>query len=139
MTDGMTRLRYTAACVAGLAMLIGAASLRGEPRRAAEPETVMVTLHAKPGAEAAIANILARHWETALRLNLVQDAPHMTVRALEDGDKTYFVEIFTWRDERIPDAAPAEIRALWAEMNRLVEARGGRPGLHFVAVSVVAQ
>jgi len=27
------------------------------------------------------------------------------------------VEIFTWRDENIPDNAPPEGRKVWAEMN----------------------
>jgi hypothetical protein len=108
-------------------------------QRAEEPETVMVTLRAKPGSEAELERVIARHWATAHELKLVQDAPHITLRGAESGDKTYFIEIFTWRDAGIPDAAPAEIRKIWDEMNRLVEARGGRPGLEFAAVSVVAR
>ena len=103
------------------------------------PETVMVTFHAKPGAEADLERVIARHWETARRLNMVREAPHTTVRGTEDGDRVYFVDIFTWRDGSIPDAAPAGLQAIWGEMNRLVEARGGRPGLEFVPVSVVDQ
>ncbi len=101
------------------------------------PETVMVTLHAKPGGEAALAGVLARHWETARRLHLVLDAPHLTIRATESGNHTYFVDIFTWRDAGIPDAAPAEIRAIWNDMNRLVESRGGRPGLSISEVTIL--
>ena len=97
----------------------------------------MVTLHAKPGGEADLARVIARHWDTARSLNLVLDTPSVTLRGAEDGDRTYFVHVFTWRDARIPDAAPAAIQAIWAEMNRLVESRGGRPGLHFTEVSVV--
>jgi hypothetical protein len=104
---------------------------------AAEPETVVVTLHAKPGAEAQLARVIASHWETARKLNLVQTAPHMTLRGTEAGDKAYFLEIFTWRDGSIPDAAPAEIQAIWKQMNDLVEAREGKPGLDFRAVSIV--
>ena len=37
------------------------------------------------------------------------------------GGRTYFVEIFTWRDESIPDNAPAPIRAVLDEMNQLAE------------------
>lgn len=104
---------------------------------AAEPETVVVTLHVKPGAEAELARVIERHWETARKLNLVVDAPHVTLRGIENGDRTYFIEIFTWCDLSIPDAAPLEIQAIWKEMNDLVEARDGRPGLGFRAVSVV--
>jgi hypothetical protein len=104
---------------------------------AAEPETVVVTLHAKPGAEAELARVIANHWDTARKLNLVQTAPHVTLRGDENG-KTYFIEIFTWRDGSIPDAVPAEIQAIWKQMNDLVEALDGKPGLDFRAVSVVA-
>ena len=99
----------------------------------------MVTLHAKPGAEADLARVIARHWDTARGLNLILDAPYVTLRGTEDGGKTYFVHVFTWRDASIPDAAPAAIQAIWTEMNRLVESRGGRPGLQLTEVSVVAR
>src|SRR3954468_11550512 len=63
-----------------------------------QPETVVVTLHAKTGSEAALAGVIARHWDTARRLHLVLDTPHLTVRGTEADSKTYFVDIFTWRD-----------------------------------------
>jgi hypothetical protein len=102
----------------------------------AMPETVMVTYHAKAGSEAALANAIAKQWAAANRLKLVLETPHTLVRGDEQG-KTYFVEIFTWRDANIPDAPPAAIQNIWAEMNQLVESRGARPGIDFAAVSVV--
>jgi Zn-dependent M28 family amino/carboxypeptidase len=42
--------------------------------------------------------VIATHWSTAQGLNLVRDSPHVTLRGTEDGDKIYFVEIFTGRD-----------------------------------------
>lgn len=119
--------RWTAAAI----LLCGACCVS-----AAAPETVIVTLHAKPGAEAALARVIAKHWDTARKLKLVQNAPHVTLRGDENG-KTYFVEIFTWRDGSVPDAAPAEIQAIWKQMNDLVEAREGKPGLDFRAVSLL--
>jgi len=130
----MTYLRK--ASIAALALL-AAISLRPQSK-ADQPETVLVTLHAKPGSEGALEAVLTRHWSTARALNLVRDSPHVTLREAEDGDKTRFIDIFTWRDAAIPDAAPAPIRELWDQMNSLTEARGGRPGLEFRAVSVVA-
>jgi hypothetical protein len=103
----------------------------------AMPETVMVTYHAKAGSEAALANAIARQWATANRLKLVLETPHTLVRGDEQG-KTYFVEIFTWRDAKIPDAPPETIQSIWAEMNQLVESRGSRPGIDFATVSAVA-
>ena len=55
----------------------------------------------------------------------------------EGAMRTFFVDVFSWRDASIPDAAPKEIQAIWADMNRLVESRGGNPGLEFVQVSVI--
>lgn len=101
------------------------------------PETVIVTLRAKPGAETELAEVLRQHWSAARALNLVAKAPHMRLRASEDGNKTCFFEIFSWRDAAIPDHAPASIQKLWSRMNALVESREGRPGLEFQAASLV--
>jgi hypothetical protein len=137
----MTDPRHGGWCVAVATILMLFVSAGGTTHarqtRADEPETVMITFRAKLGADAELARVIARHWETARRLNLVRDAPHVTVRATENGNQVYFVDIFTWRDASIPDAAPAAISAIWAEMNRLVESRGGRPGLDIKAVSLI--
>ena len=105
--------------------------------RADAPETVMITLHAKVGAEAELAQVIARHWDTARRLNMVRDTPHLTLRSAEGG-QTDFVEIMTWRDASLPDSAPPEIQKIWADMNRLVEKRGSLPGLSIEQISVVS-
>ena len=112
------------------------AALSPAQQPAETPETVMVTLRARPGAEAELERVIARHWKTARAMKLVRETPHLTLRGTEDGNGTYFIEIFTWRDARIPDSAPAALRQIWDEMNRLVAARGGRPGLEFVPMSV---
>ena len=87
------------------------------------PETVIVTVRPKPGAEAELEQVMVRHWTTAQRLGLVLAEPHVRIQAKDGEGKPYLVEIFTWRDADIPDNAPAEIQAIWADMNRLVEAR----------------
>jgi hypothetical protein len=101
------------------------------------PETVIVTVRPKPGAEADLARVMADHWATCRRLNLVLAEPHVRIQAKDAEGKPYLVEILTWRDEDIPDNAPAEIQAIWTEMNRLVEGRQGRPGLEIVRGMVV--
>jgi hypothetical protein len=103
------------------------------------PETIMVVLHVKPGAEAELQRVLEQHWTTAHEMKLVTDTPHLTMRCLENGNKMYFIDVFTWREASIPDAAPAEIRKLWEEMNRLVENREGHQGLELVPVSIVSR
>jgi len=117
------------------ATLTQASSLVARPR-SEEPETVMITLHARAGAEAEVAQVIARHWDTARRLNMIRETPHLTLRTVE-GSQTDFVEIMTWRDASVPDSAPAEIQQIWAEMNRLVEKRGATPGLRIEQVSIV--
>jgi hypothetical protein len=108
-------------------------------QQATQPETVMVTLHAKPGVETDLQEVITRHWTTARQLQLVRDTPHLTVRGTEGGNKTYFVDVFTWRDSRTPDAAPTEIQKIWTEMNRLVEARDGHRGIEIFVVSAVSR
>jgi len=91
---------------------------------AEKPETVMVTCHAKAGSEAALERVLARHWSTIEQLKLVTAAPHVRLRGVDSGGKTYFVEVFTWRDGSVPDHAPAAVQAIWGEMNQLVDGAG---------------
>ena len=106
---------------------------------APKPETVVITFHAKPGAEAELARVIEKHWTVARKMKLVQDAPHLTLRHMEGGNRIGFTDIFTWRDGGIPDHAPAAIQAIWAEMNQLVESRGGEPGLGIASVEIVSR
>jgi len=118
-----------------LALLVGLAAV-GTMAAPADPETVMVTFRAKAGAEAELAKVIADHWTTARRLDLVRPDPHVTLKG-QDASGTYFIDIFTWRDASIPDNAPADIKKIWDDMNRLTEARGGHPALAFAEMTVV--
>ena len=102
------------------------------------PETVIVTVRPKPGAESDLERVMANHWSTAQRLGLVLAEPHVRIRANDANGKPYLVEILTWRDEDIPDNAPPEILGIWADMNRLVETRNGHPGLEIVRGTLVS-
>jgi len=101
-----------------------------------EPETVLVTYHVKPGAEAELERVIAQHWATLLRLNLVRKDFHVLLRA-QEGECVRFVEIGTWRDRKLPDSAPAEVQELWKEMNRFVEPRDGHLGIEVAEVSLM--
>src|SRR5262249_51659960 len=93
---------------ARLLVLLGASAIG---LLAAQPETVMVTFHAKAGAEADLERVIARHWEMIRQMKMiVSDAPHITLRGTEEGGKIFFVEIFTWTDPSTPDNAPATIQ-----------------------------
>src|SRR6185295_5218266 len=104
----------------------------------ADPETVHVTFRPKAGREAELKKVIADHWATATKLGLVRPEPHVTVEMKDEAGRPFFVDIFTWRDRDIPDNAPAAILSIWADMNRLTEARGGQPGLDIKEVTLVA-
>ena len=106
---------------------------------APKPETVMITFHAKPGAEVELARVIEKHWSVARELKLVSDSPHLTLRQTEDGNKVRFTDIFAWRDAAIPDHAPAAIQAIWGQMNQLVEPRNGEPGLKIGEAEIVSR
>jgi hypothetical protein len=101
-----------------------------------QPETVLVTYHVKPGGETELERVIARHWATLQRLNLVHKDVHVLLRA-QEGGRTRFVEMGTWRDRSLPEAAPAEVQELWKEMNRLVEPRDGHPAIEITEVTIM--
>jgi hypothetical protein len=100
-----------------------------------EPETVLVTYHAKSGHEAQLLEVLRKDWATVRKLNLVDEQPHVLVQGKDDSGKPIFVEVFTWSNGETPDHVPAEVQAIWTEMGAHVEARDGHPGVDFRAVT----
>jgi hypothetical protein len=102
-------------------------------------ETVVITLHAKAGAGPELEKVVAKHWEAVRRLNMVLAAPHLTMRGETQDHEVFIIEVLTWRDSSVPDHAPPEIQAIWAEMGRLVESRTQRPGLTIDEVAVIAR
>jgi len=96
-----------------------------------EPETVYCVSSVKPGRESAYAELRAKAWAIYRRLDLVLPKPHLVVRGVDDAGKTYFAEIFTWKDAAIPDHAPREVREIWRRLEETCEPRNGRPGLDF--------
>jgi hypothetical protein len=123
------------ALLAALSALLALATARAGSTM---PETVLITFHPKHGSEQALADVIARHWAVARRLDLVLDTPHVTLRGTDGGGNAYFVEVLTWRDAAIPDSAPKAILDLWDQMNALVESRDARPGLDLREVTVLA-
>jgi len=112
--------------------------LAAAPPRDDIPETVLITFRPKAGAEAELARVIAEHWTTVRRLDLVQADPHVTVQTKDDAKRPCFVDIFTWRDEDIPDNAPPALLTIWADMNRLTESRGEKPGIEITRVTLTS-
>ena len=89
----------------------------------------MVTYHIKPGKEAEFQAVLSHAWQIYRSEHLVFTKPHTIVRGAEDGDKTRFVEIFTWVSHAAPEHAPGAVKTIWDQEQSLCEARGGHTGI----------
>src|SRR5215472_3627417 len=101
-------------------------------------ETIYSIAHVKRGMETQYAELSARSWAIYRKLDLVLPAPHIVIRGADSGNPPYFVEIFAWKNAEIPDHAPAEVRAVWQELENACESRNGRPGIDFTEVTAVA-
>jgi len=106
---------------------------------AGQAETVVITYQVKSGQEQALAAVIARHWTVARRLKLVRSTPPHVVLQGGSAGRRYIVEVLTWRDGSVPDAAPEQILGIWQQMEQLVEARDGRPGIDISAVQVLTR
>jgi hypothetical protein len=60
------------------------------------------------------------------------------LRGVDSRNLPYFLKIFTWKSAEIPDHAPAEVRAIWQELENACEKRHARPGIDFTEVTAVA-
>ena len=103
----------------------------------ADPETVLVTYHVKPGKEADFQAVLSRAWQVYRKEHLVFAGPHIIVRDTEDGGKTRFVEIFTWVSHSAPEQALEAVKTLWEQEQSLCEARSGHGGIEGGEVEIV--
>jgi hypothetical protein len=95
----------------------------------ADPETVLVTYHVKPGKEADFQEVISRAWEIYRNEHLVFAKPHVVVRDNEAGGQTRFVEIFTWISHSGPEHAPDSVKSIWNQEQSLCEARAGHASL----------
>jgi hypothetical protein len=107
-----------------------------------KPEIVICTYRVRRGREAEFERLLARHWPTLRSLDLVTDQAPQHYRGAEPDGAPVFVEIFGWRSAealRLAHEHP-EVMVIWEQMDKLTEARGGRPNLefpHFQPLSVL--
>jgi hypothetical protein len=95
------------------------------------PETVICRYTLKPGAEAEMLRLIARHWPTLHRVGLVTDEPPRVLRGrpsrskekAHGQDRSVLVEIFTWKTARSAEVAHEhpEVMAIWEPMGALCE------------------
>ena len=102
--------------------------------------TVICTFRIKRGRERAMMRLLKAHWPTLRRLGLVTAERSRLFRGKDKTGKSYFVEIFTWKNQAAVDFAhrSPEVMAVWEPMGALVEKRLGRPAWEFPHVEAVS-
>jgi hypothetical protein len=96
-------------------------------------ETVICLYRVRAGNEKQFTELLTRHWPTLHALGLTTDQRPRHFRGAEAGGAPLFVEIFDWVDGAAAESAhehPA-VMAIWEPMDRLTEARDGRPNMEF--------
>jgi hypothetical protein len=111
----------------GIALLNGAET---------DPETVLVTYHLEEGKADELAQLIDHTWATYQRPGMVFARPHIVMKGKEKGG-IFMAEIVPWKSHLMPDNAPAEVFALWDEMQKLREKRGGREGIEIPQVDVL--
>ena len=126
-------LRCTATLTALLTLTGSTSTVRADT-----PETVVVTYRPKTDADKQLLSVIAAHWQTARRLNLVLPLPHIVVET-QENKHSYIVEIFSWRDASLPDNAPDQITTLWKQMSSLTEPRDGHPGVEFNSGELISK
>ncbi|MDX6713054.1 MAG: hypothetical protein QOH96_4070 [Blastocatellia bacterium] len=101
-----------------------------------EPETVVTTFHVKDGKEAEMSELIQRAWKTYNKLGMVLQQPNIIAHGTDDAGKLFYIEILSWKNQDTPDNAPAEVKAIWAEMEALCEKREGHRGIVFSEVQI---
>ena len=83
----------------------------------------LVIYRPKVGKENEMQLLVEKHWPTLSRLGLVTNDPAKIWRATGKDDRPYFVEIFSWKDERSSDVAhqTPEVMAVWEPMGGILE------------------
>jgi len=92
--------------------------------KAAKPVLTHVTYRPKKGKESELFALVKKHWPTLRRTGLVTGDPATVYRATDKrSGAVYFVEIFSWRDEKASGIAhqTPEVMAVWEPMGAILE------------------
>lgn len=107
--------------------------MAAKKQRARKPEFVICTYRVKPGAEARLLRLLARHDATLRRLGLVTARAAQTFRGRDEQGRVTVLDIFEWRSADAVARAHGDpaVQKLWNSVTGLVEERDGRPAAEF--------
>ena len=105
-----------------------------------EPTTVLCTYRVKPDKETEFREVVRQHWPKLRELGMVTDEASALYRGVDEKQRPYFVEIFTWSTPAAVEKAHQhpEVLAIWEPMDALCEARDGRPNMEFPHVERVS-
>ena len=112
---------------AAVTVLTGCSTTQSPPPSASGPESMMITYHVIPGKEQEFQELLSGAWEVYLKENMVFAKPHLVVKAVEEGNKIRYTEIFTWVQS--PNHPPESVKRVWEREQALCEARNGHKGI----------
>jgi hypothetical protein len=103
----------------------------------ATPVHVVCSYRVAKGNEPEFEKLLARHWPLLNELSLATDARPRHFRGREQDGKPIFFEIFEWVDDDAHKLASQhpDLMAIWERMDKLTEARDGRPNMEFPHVT----
>jgi hypothetical protein len=102
--------------------------------RAGKPVLTHVTYRPKKGKEKDLFTLVKKHWPTLRKIGLVTADPATVYRATnKETGGVYFVEIFSWRDQKASGIAhqTPEVMAVWETMGPVME------GLEIAAIEPV--
>jgi hypothetical protein len=133
----MNGIKMACCLFGGLLLASGCSTMNTASHGSGDPETVMITYHVKAGKDAELQAALASAWQIYTTEHLVFAEPHVVVWAAEDGDKTRFVEIFTWVSHDAPDHAPDAVQKIWTQEQSLCEERKGHTAIEGGEVKLV--
>src|SRR5580693_4299558 len=108
-------------CILSLCLFSACSRTKVPP--ASSGKTVLIIYHVKPGSEREFQQTLSHAWDIYLQERLVLLQPHIVAREMEDGDKTRFIEIFTWTNGNTPNNPPDSVKKIWNQMEALCETR----------------
>ena len=89
-----------------------------------KPVLTHVTYRPKKGKEQELFVLVKQHWPVLKELGLSTNEPAKVYRATDKrSGAVYFIEIFSWRDEKAPDIAhqTPEVMAVWETMGPVLE------------------
>ena len=99
----------------------------------ATPVLVVCTYRVAKGNEKEFTGLLRRHWPLLRELKLATRKRPRHYRGAEQEGQPIFFEIFEWVDEDAHKLASQhpDLMAIWERMDKLCEARDGRPNMEF--------